>query len=198
MSDHAKRIVPTPLSGQERIHHAGRPLDVDVLAFWRWSGSDLLANTSRGILAEFLVATALDAAGDVRLEWASYDVRAKDGTKVEVKSAAYVQSWPQSRESPISFGIHPARGWDPDANEYDTVPRRNADVYVFCLLATRDSIDPLDVTQWKFFVLPTRVLDERVPSQKTIGLTSLRHLGAIEVEYHDLAAAIWQATSGDG
>ncbi|MEC4572858.1 hypothetical protein [Streptomyces virginiae] len=38
---------------------------------------------------------------------------------------------------------------------------RRSDVYVFCLLEHLDkpTLDPLDLSQWAFHVLPTRVLD---------------------------------------
>ena len=49
----------------------------------------------RGVVAEYLVAQALGVAGGVREEWAPYDVDAPGGIRVEVKSAAYIQSWNQ-------------------------------------------------------------------------------------------------------
>jgi len=36
--------------------------------------------------------------------------------------------------------------------------------------------DPLDLDQWVFFVLPTRVLDEKLGDQKTVGLSELELL----------------------
>jgi hypothetical protein len=43
-----------PLNGSERF----TGLDATVADFWRWAFSDLRNNTTRGILAEFLVARA--------------------------------------------------------------------------------------------------------------------------------------------
>ena len=56
--------------------------------------------------------------------------------------------------------------------------RRHADVYVFALLAHQDkaSVDPLDLAQWKFYVLPTSTLDSRNRSQYSITLKSLSTL----------------------
>jgi hypothetical protein len=66
-------------------------LDFDLLSFWQWSASDLLSNATRGTVAEYLVARALDADPEgIRDEWAAYDLKTKDGVKVEVKSAAYL------------------------------------------------------------------------------------------------------------
>ncbi|MGB0973148.1 MAG: hypothetical protein ACPGVG_19665 [Mycobacterium sp.] len=48
-------------------------------------------------------------------------------------------------------------------------------VSLFCLLEGEDcgQIDPLDVAQWTFDVLPTSELDRQVPTQKTIRLGPL-------------------------
>ena len=45
--------------------------------------------------------------------------------------------------------------------------RRQAEVYVFALLAHQHgaTLDPLDVAQWEFFVVPTVTLDRRERSQ---------------------------------
>ena len=107
-------VPPTRQSGEEPFHNAGKPLPFDVLSFWQWSTSDFLSNMARGILAEYIVACALDAnPGGVRDEWASFDLLTDDGTKVEVKSAAYLQSWVQTKLSRISFRIPKTRAWSP-------------------------------------------------------------------------------------
>ena len=61
-------------TGQEPFHAAGRVLNRKLLDYWRWAGSDLLSNTSRGILAEFLVESALGMNEEVRTEWGLYDL----------------------------------------------------------------------------------------------------------------------------
>jgi hypothetical protein len=114
---------------------------------------------------------------------------------VEVKSAAFIQSWHQERLSQISFPVPKTRGWDRDTNRQDDDPRRKADVYVFALLAHTDqaTLDPIDVSQWEFYVLPTRVLDERQRSQHSITLPSLRKLAGKAVEFAGLGDAVAQA-----
>jgi hypothetical protein len=102
-------------TGAEPFHTAGTALPFDMLGFWRWSFSDVVSNATRGVLAEYLVACALGVAEDrVREEWTAWDLTGLDGTRVEVKSAAYVQTWHQTRLSPISFGV-PKRGRRLDA-----------------------------------------------------------------------------------
>ena len=117
---------------------------------------------------------------------------------MEVKSAAYVQSWEQTRPSVISFDIAPKTGWDSDTDTHAASPGRSAKVYVFCLLkgTGRKKPDPLDVGQWTFYVLATSVLNREVPVQKTIRLEPLRALGAQECTYEQLKAATRAAVAG--
>ena len=159
--------------------------------FWEWAYDDLLANTTRGVLAEYIVAKALGIHDTKRVEWDQYDLEI-DGVKVEVKSAAYVQTWKQPQLSKIAFGIRPAKGWDARTNTSAISAQRCADVYVFCLLGgeDRERIDALDVAQWTFYVLPTSVLNREVKEQRTIRFGPLKALGAHPCTYDELKGAI--------
>jgi len=184
-------------SGQERFHDGGRELGFGLLGFWQWSTSDVVSNATRVILAEYLVAQAIGAADDARDEWATYDLLDPRGVAIEVKSAAYLQSWHQAELSSICFSCGKTLAWDPETNQYGTERRRHAQVYVFALLAHKDkaTLDPLDVSQWEFYVVPTVVLDERKRSQDSITLASLRALHGEAVKYSDLARAIEEAAA---
>jgi hypothetical protein len=185
-------LTATPKTGAEPLHDNARPLGPTLFDFWRWSTSDLLSNATRGKLAEFLVATALGVAEDIRAEWDPFDLRTPDGLKIEVKSAAYLQSWFHKRLSAITFGIRPTRLWDASTNLLSDELKRQADIYVFCVLSHKDksTVDPLDVSQWEFFIVRAAVLDERFPKQKTISLSSLLTLKPCEARYQDIAACV--------
>lgn len=173
------RIQTTIKSGQERLTLNEKPLDFSLLDFWRWSVSDILSNATRGRFAEFIVATAtnIDKTA-LRDEWSAYDLRTPDGIKLEIKSAAYIQSWFQRTLSKILFSIKPAQYWDAKTNKLSVDKKRHADVYVFCLLYHTDkqSVDPLNLNHWKFYVLATKELNEYVRSQHSITLKSLQRL----------------------
>ena len=167
--------------------------------FWEWAYDDLLTNTTRGVLAEYIVAKALGVHNTKRIQWDQYDLVIGD-IGVEVKSAAYVQSWEQTGPSVIKFGIRLAKGWDARnarANTYAASAQRSADVYVFCLLAGKDGeqIDPLDVAHWTFYVLSTSELNRKVPAQKMIGLARLKALGPHQCTYDELEAEIRKAAA---
>ncbi len=168
-------------SGSEPLRSSGRTSGPKLLDYWRWSASQLLDNAQRGTFAEYLVALALECTDQPRDEWSAYDAINRRGVTVEVKSAAYRQNWAQARPSKIEFDIKPRKwSWDANTNEWTKhdPPRRFAAVYVFCVLGTKSdpAPDPLDLDQWKFYILPTIVLDSKVKDQKKISLGPLEAL----------------------
>jgi hypothetical protein len=146
----------------------------------------------RGHLAEFIVAKAIGAAGSTRNEWAAYDLITPDGIKVEVKSAAYLQSWSQDKYSTIQFSVRKTKELDLEKGGYRGDPKRFADIYFFALLAHKDksTVDMLNVKQWEFYVLPASVLNSRTRSQHPITLKSLIDLAVDSVDYFHLAEKI--------
>lgn len=188
-------IAVSRKTGSEQFHTNGKTLPFDLLSFWQWSASDLASNALRGRLAEFLVANALGIIEGVRSEWDAYDLRTPEGVTIEVKSAAYLQTWMQTKLSTIQFDVRPTRYWDAATNVYHPTSQRQAQVYVFALLAHQDknTLDPLNIDQWRFFVLPTRVLNERFPIQKQVRLSKLLKIGAKPCDYHQLRDEIGSA-----
>ena len=182
------QIVTKRLRGDESFVGMSK----SILDYWSWAHSDIASNAERGKLAEFLVATALDADRDCRVEWDAVDVVTRDGIKIEVKSASYLQTWKQRKPSVIQFGIAPKLSWYSENNVYSTAKTREADVYVFCLFASKDyaQANPMDITQWKFYVLSTRVLNNRLPNQKTVRLSVLEKLVPNATDYASLADAV--------
>jgi hypothetical protein len=81
---------------------------------------------------------ALGIQSEYREEWAPVDATTADCITLEIKSAAYEQSWEQAAPSRIVFSI----------------TQRVADLYVFCLLSGRE---PADKAAWTFWVVPTEV-----------------------------------------
>lgn len=93
MSTELPRVKLARKTGPEPFHANGTAVGCDLLDFWQWSTSDLVSNVTRGRLAEYIVARALglDTNG-VRNEWAAFDLQTESGVKIEVKSAAFIQS----------------------------------------------------------------------------------------------------------
>ncbi len=188
MGNNLSAIQTTKKTGKESFYFNGEKQPIDVLSFWRWSSSELLGNALRGVLAEFIVASTIDILDEPREEWDAYDLETKNGLRIEIKSSSYLQSWEQTKLSKIIFGIQPTYGERANQDE----KFRQSDIYVFCVLAhqDKDSVNPLDLSQWDFYILETKILDEKVKTQKSITFSSLLRLDPIKVKYDELREEI--------
>ena len=181
------KIQVTPKKPDDPFRFNGTSLNFKILDFWIWNQSDLLVNTNRGILAEFIVKQALKIESTARVEWDTFDLKTNDGISLEVKTSAYIQSWQQKDYSKISFDIASTSEWLPE-NTYSSDKKRQAMIYIFCLLHHKDqeSIDPMDLDQWTFYIVKTETLNERLPNQKTISLSALEKLDHIKCDFGTL------------
>jgi hypothetical protein len=191
-ANHLPPIKLTLKTGNEQFTADGQSIGADLQSFWRWAFSDVLNNAQRGVLAEYIVATALRCSHGVRTQWDAYDLKTPAGIRIEVKSAAYLQSWGQEGFSAIKFSIAPAAVWNPQTKKRMETKTRPAQVYVFCVLSTqdKDKVDPLDLDQWDFYCLSAKTLNEKVGAQREIMLKRLLSLGAKTAKYHALAATV--------
>ena len=170
----------------------GKSSKYTLLDFWAWAFSDVITNTTRGLVAEFIIATALGI--DIRKPrdgWSKFDLKYKN-RGIEVKSASYHQRWYQKHLSKISFNVPKRRGWDASTNKLDPESKRQADIYVLCLLAeqNRDKVNPIDIDQWEFWVVDTAFFDNRVRSQHSITYKSLCKEIGRPIIYDQLKKAI--------
>jgi hypothetical protein len=124
MHDDLSFIPVTRKEGQELFHRSGKTVEAKLLDYWRWAVSDLVGNTERGGIAEFIVAIDFGTIDGVRNSWAPFDLKTRDGVRVEVKSAAYIQTWKQKRYSPITFTVRPTYGWDAETDEWGSEKKR--------------------------------------------------------------------------
>ena len=185
-------IPPKFLTGKEPLIASDGTIIGNVMDFWSWAYSDLIGNTERGTFAEYLVACALGVQNQVRITWNRYDLISPEGITIEVKASGYIQMWEQTNRSSLSFGIQPTIGWDSKTNRYDTERIRQSQIYVFCVHkhSDQETVNPLEINQWDFYLLPTRILNEKVGPQKRITLSALIKIGAEICAYENLHARI--------
>ena len=177
----------------DRLHHVAPATDfvgVDgrrIDDFWAWAYDNLMTNTNRGRLAEFLVGSALGVLDVPRVEYDVVDLRYRD-FGIEVKACGYLQAWPQRQLSTPVFGIAP-RFPDTTVPGVPHVARHWADCYVFCLFTpTRhEDANPVVVANWQFYPLATSKLP---PEQKSLGLAALRDRGVLPVPLNGLRDAV--------
>ena len=165
---------------------------IDPAEFWAWAYSDFLSNSLRGVLAEYTVAQALGGVGKPRTEWDAYDLITATGLKIEVKSSAYLQTWEQQRHSTVRFDIAEKQADSTVKGEQARMPKRSADVYVFCIFFEKDRkvANPLELSQWFFLVCSTQRLNQQFGKQKTAGLASIEALGLERLTFEELGTMI--------
>ncbi len=158
--------------------------------FWNWAFNDLRDNTTRAVLAEFLVAKAVGDDRPVRIAWDNYDVVSPKGVRIEVKASGYLQSWSQKTHSVPTFSRLITRSYDPDINELAPNPSVRADVYVFAVHCQKDpdSYDPLCVDDWEFYVVGANSVREY--GSKSVGLPWVKSQSRAAVSYAVLADEI--------
>jgi hypothetical protein len=190
-----KAIKAIPKTGSEKLTFENKETTYSLLDFWQWSVSDILSNATRGRFAEFIVGTAIDIdLKALRDEWDAYDLTTQSGIKIEVKSSSYIQSWQQFDFSTISFSIKLTKHGDAENGISRAEAKRHADLYVFCLLKHKEqeTINPLQLEQWDFFVVPTYKLDNYTRSKSSITLNSLLKI-ADKIAYDKLKYTIENA-----
>jgi hypothetical protein len=178
---------PTDLSGDEPLLPGATVRD-----FWAWAMGDLRLNSTRGMLAQFLVARAVVDTRRHDDGWGNFDVLTPEGIRVEVKSSGYLQSWEQGRASAIRFGGLTGHPWSA-ATGYGAEREIRADVFVFCVqtATTPETYDPLDLAQWAFHVVPGETI--RQTGQRSIGLGTVRRLAGVPRAWSDLRSAVLAA-----
>ncbi len=179
-------MVPSSHNGESGL---------DIEGFYRWAMGDLVDNRNRGIFAEWLVGQALGAinAGAVRHEWDAYDLLYGE-VKVEVKASGLDQTWPQDQPSKPNFNIAPrSRTWVAECNKWEEhhPPVRFADVYVLCLHEPEEATpeNVRDPESWKFWVIPTRKINDELGGQKTVGLSTLSRL-VVPIKWSEIKAEV--------
>ncbi len=156
--------------------------------FRAWVLSDLQSPTTRALVAEYAVRCAVEREPGPILDWDAADIRTPRGS-IEVKST----SMPKNRTA--SFEIERKRqGWDAINNAWFELDptRRHADLYVLCLHIEKDAVvaDSLDMSQWRFFVLRSAVLDcECGLAAKTVNVNRISGLVS-PIIYDDVGAAV--------
>jgi hypothetical protein len=160
--------------------------------FWQWAYSDLLQNTTRGVLAEYIVAGLLGVDKTPRNPWLPFDLKLNDGTTVEVKTMSRLQAWAQKQLSNPQVIISEKRSWNLDTGILEQTPTLNADIYVICYFTSEEhsAADPLNLDQWNFFVLDKKEVEAVLKKSKSISLKKLNKMNKRPLNASELANEI--------
>jgi hypothetical protein len=165
-----------------------------VSDFWQWAYSDLLQNTTRGVLAEYIVAVLLNVDKSPRNPWLPFDLKLDDGRTIEVKTMSRLQAWAQKQLSEPKIVLAPKRSWDPVTGIMERDPSLNADIYIICYFTSEDhsTADPLNLDQWNFFVLDKKEVGEVLKKSKLISLKALNKMNKRTLKAHELLNEVLQ------
>ncbi len=174
-------------------------LSVSESEFWRWFQPSLAEDWMRGVVGEYWVANALDLLNEPREAWKPWDLETKTGIKVEVKTSGCLRRKAGDivPVKNIQFDIEAVNVDEDLEQRLSAMYGRPANVYVFCLHSSLDpkTLDPLCVSQWKFYVIATRILNDKRPNGKSISLNPMKKLGAEETDFAGLNDAIIRAAN---
>ena len=81
------------------------------------------------------------------------------------------------KHTPVRFSVKATRAWDPETGTMKA-RGRHADVYVFLHQKHTDkaTLNPLDLTQFDFYVVSTAVVEARWPGRRVVSLAAVREL----------------------
>lgn len=162
--------------------------------FWRFQFSNIWDMQEE--IAEFIVAKALGQEKPYNKNgWTLWDIN-YEGRHIEVKETGFFHSW--RTDGKVSqarrFGINRAYTVYKDP---ESELKRQSDVYVFCLNTgeTKEESNPLDLENWRFWVVPTSTIDRLCRDNRTISLGRLRNItGQPEgIGYGELKVAVDEA-----
>ena len=152
-------------------------------------GTRLVTNVHRSLLVEAIVAMALEPEWEWLGGYSEYDFRHQNGTALEVKQSAALQTWniESGRKTCCQFDIAARkRHWENDTKWIESDGNRKADIYVFAHHPIITELaDHRDARQWRFFV----VLEKELPKQKSIALSRVERL-AKSVGFLDLKSTV--------
>lgn len=179
------------LSGSESFIFSNQPAGFSVIDFWRFQFSNIWDIQDQ--IAEFIVAHALGQ--DMphnKNGWTLWDITYR-GKRIEVKETAYYHSWrvDGSISAQRIFAIGKAYSRYKDTTS--DFQRQN-DVYVFCLNTgeTREESNPLVLDHWRFWVMPTEIINRVCGNNKSITLRRLQKLTGLKngISYNELRASV--------
>jgi len=179
--------------GDEPFTLNGEPVGLSMSDFWSFQYSNIWDTQQE--VAEFIVAKALGQ--DVPYNkngWTLWDMNYR-GKKVEIKETAYYHSWrTDGKVSALrTFGIEEAYTRYKDKT---STLKRQSDVYVFCLNTgnTQEESHPMKLENWRFWVVPTTIINEVCGKAKRISLERVKKITRQPngIGYMELRAAVDQ------
>jgi hypothetical protein len=206
-----KRITT---SAEDEVLGCSEMSNSTVQEFWKWAFGDLCDDDVKGIFAEWIVHKLLGIATRRRISWANSDITTPGGTRIEVKSTSYWQSWKFLNEDgsfreeamhtslkddkKIRFANLRSRGL---VSQWSGKLTYKSHFYIFAFQkeSSIEAWNALNLGQWEFFLLSVQELEAL--NTNSVSLDTLRKkfktLSASELAFHGRAAIVNHEASKD-
>jgi hypothetical protein len=163
------KVLETPQMVQQQLDACAVRCRAEDFLF----GKPLVVNVYRSVLVEAMLDIAL---GDdwkwVAGDYAPFDFRHSDQTRLEVKQASYHQSWTSTAKQKPTFDVAKRTGFfEGELWTEHAQPARNTDLYVFGHHGVEDRslADHRRPDQWHFAVIDATLLGaEKTLSRKRL------------------------------
>lgn len=174
------------MTGEEKFILNNKQLNFGILDFWKYKYSNVY--NMQEVIAEFMIERALEVEKSYNTDsWTLFDILYRN-KRIEIKQTSYFHPWNENGKISKQriFGITMANSNYENPNIENKFERQN-DVYVFCLNTgkTKETAYPLDISNWEFYVVPTKIINNLCGTNKTISLGKVRDI-AKKVEYQNI------------
>lgn len=175
------------MNGKEKFKFKNEELSFDLLDFWKYKYSNIY--NLQEYIAEYLVEKALEMECSYNADsWTIFDILYRN-IRIEIKQTSYYHPWNEGGKisNQRTFGITMANSNREDITSVENKFERQNDIYVFCLNTgkTKETANPMDISNWEFYVVPTKIINAECGNNKSISLNKVRKLG-VEVGYFRL------------
>lgn len=163
------------LKGSESFKLAGQPIGLTVIDFWRFQFSNIWDMQDQ--IAEFIIAQALGQMEPYNKNgWTLWDINYR-GRRIEVKETACYHSWHSDGKASTQPTFSITKAYSRYKDSTSEFKRQN-DIYVFCFNTgeNKESSNPLHLDNWRFWVVPTEIINRACGDNKTISLGRLQKL----------------------
>ena len=174
------------MNGTEKFQFNDKDLDFGIIDFWKSKYSNIY--NMQEVIAEFIVEKALGLKESQNTNyWTLYDILYR-GYRIEIKETSYYHPWNENGKisNQRMFGISKANS-SYESSETENKFERQNDIYVFCLNTgtTKEMSNPMNLNNWRFYIIPTSIINKECGDNKKISLGRVRKL-AKEVSYEKI------------
>lgn len=178
------------MTGNEKFIFDDKELDFGILDFWKYKYSNVW--NMQEYIAEFLIEKSLGLEKSHNTDsWTLYDINYRN-KRIEIKETSYYHLWNENGKISKQrvFGITMANSSYENSLEENKFERQN-DLYVFCLNIgkTKDESNPMNIKNWEFYIVPTKIINNVCGNNKTISLGKVKNI-AKQVDYFEIKNCI--------